>query len=151
MTKDNQGSSKFLDESSPSVQSHLGIMQGVINRMAVNSSQCKAWCIAIVSAILVIIADKGKPDYAWIALLPAILFSFLDIYYLVLEKGFRDSYNIFVKKVHQKNVQAEDLFAVKPEGSMYKHRRDAMTSFSIWFFYVGIIILIAITRYVALV
>ena len=92
-----------LDESSASVQFHLGILQGVINRMAINSSQCKAWCITIVSAILVIVADKGKPDYAWIALLPTILFTFLDIYYLVLEKGFRESYCHFVKKVHQKN------------------------------------------------
>lgn len=64
-----------LDESSPSVQAHLGIMQGGINRMAANSSQCKAWCIAIVS---VIIADKGKPNFAWIALLQIILFMLLN-------------------------------------------------------------------------
>ena len=50
-----------LDETSPSIQTHLGISQGVIQRMADNSTSSKAWCITIVSAILVIVADKGKP------------------------------------------------------------------------------------------
>jgi hypothetical protein len=112
-----------LDETSPSVQAHLGIIQGVINRMAANSSQCKAWCITIVSAILVIIADKGKPDFAWIAMLPTILFMFLDTYYLTFEKGFRESYNDFVKSLHSGNLSAEDLYAVKPAGDMHKHCR----------------------------
>lgn len=139
-----------LDDSSPSVQAHFAILQGAINRMALNSNQCKAWCIAIVSAVLVIIADKGKPDYAWIALLPTILFFFLDVYYLALEKGFRESYNNFVKKVHQKTAQIEDLYVVKVDGDMCIQRSDAMASFSIWGFYIGLILLVSITRYVAL-
>lgn len=48
---------------SGAVQSYLGILQRVINRMAANSSACKTWCIALVSAIVVITADKGKPVY----------------------------------------------------------------------------------------
>jgi len=33
-----------IDGESPSIQTHLGILQGVIQRMASNSSSCKAWC-----------------------------------------------------------------------------------------------------------
>jgi hypothetical protein len=139
-----------LNEASPSVQAHLGIIQGVINRMAANSSQCKAWCITIVSAILVIIADKGKPDFAWIALLPTILFMFLDTYYITLEKGFRESYNDFVRSLHTGSLSAEDLYAVCPKGNTHKHRRDSLASFSIWGFYIGLILLVAITRNVVL-
>lgn len=139
-----------LDETSPSVQAHLGIIQGVINRMAANSSQCKAWCITIVSAILVIIADKGNPDFAWIALLPTILFLFLDAYYLTLEKGFRESYNVFVKSLHAGSLCAEDLYAVMPAGDTYKHRKASLASFSIWGFYLGVIFLVIIARYVVL-
>ncbi len=139
-----------LDETSPSVQAHLGIIQGVINRMAANSSQCKAWCITIVSAILVIIADKGKPDFAWIALLPTILFMFLDTYYLTLEKGFRESYNEFVKSLHTGSLSAEDLYAVKPAGDTQKHRRASLASFPIWGFYIGLVVLVAIARNVVL-
>ncbi len=48
---------------SPSVQSYLNILQSIISRMAANSSGCKTWCITLVSAIIPIIADKGKPAY----------------------------------------------------------------------------------------
>ena len=141
---------RALNESSPSVQSHLGIIQGVIQRMATNSSQCKAWCITIVSAILVIVADKGKPDFAWIALIPAFLFLCLDAYYLTLEKAFRESYNAFVKKLHNGELETEDLYAVSPSGSIYKHRGAALASFSVWGFYLGLVILVAIARYIVL-
>lgn len=141
---------KLLDESSPSVQAHLGILQGVIQRMAANSSQCKAWCITIVSAILVIVADKSKPDYAWIALLPTILFLSLDSYYLALEKGFRESYNRFVTKIHENGLSPDDLYSVRPSGNMNKHQFDALKSFSVWGFYGGLILLLIIARYVVL-
>ncbi len=119
----------------------------IIQRMAANSSQCKAWCITIVSAILVVIADKSKPDFAWIALLPTILFFLLDIYYLALEKGFRESYNNFVKKLHDGILCAEDLYSVVPEGAMCKHKFESLKSFSIWGFYLGLMALIAVARY----
>ena len=139
-----------LSESSPSVQAHLGILQGVIQRMAANSSQCKAWCITIVSAILVIVADKSKPDYAWIALLPTILFLALDSYCLALEKGFRESYNLFVNKIHKKNLTPSDLYSVKPSGDMNKHQIESLNSFSVWGFYGGLVLLLIIARYVVL-
>ena len=71
-------------EDSPGVQAHLGISQSVIQRMASNSASCKAWCITLVSAILVIVADKGNPQYALIAIIPTALFLILDSYYLAL-------------------------------------------------------------------
>jgi hypothetical protein len=139
-----------LTEASPSVQVHLGIIQNVIQRMASNSSQCKAWCITIVSAILVIVADKSKPDYAWIALFPAILFLVLDTYYLALEKGFRVRYNTFIKKLHSKDVTPNDLYWVSSSGNVWEHRMNAIKSFSIWGFYGGVIALIVIARYIVL-
>jgi len=132
MTDSTDKNKEFLDESSPSVQAHLGILQGVIQRMALNSSQCKAWCITIVSAILVIIADKSKPDYAWIALLPTILFLSLDSYYLALEKGFRESYNQFVAKIYANRLSPSDLYSVKPAGKMNVHQIASLKSFSVW-------------------
>lgn len=146
----NQINNNTLTEASPSVQTHLGILQNVIQRMAANSSQCKAWCITIISAILVIVADKSKPDYAWIAMLPAILFFALDTYYLTLEKGFRHSYNSFVKKIHQGELIANDLYSVEPSGDTFKHRIKALKSFSIWGFYIGLVVLIFVARYVVL-
>ena len=139
-----------LNETSPSVQTHLGIVQGVIERMAANSSQCKAWCITIVSAILVIIADKGKPDFTWIALLPTTLFMFLDVYYLTLEKRFRESYDKFVKSLHTGALSTEDLYFVEAAGNICKHVVTSLKSFSIWGFYLGLVFLVIITRNLAL-
>jgi hypothetical protein len=139
-----------LSETSPSVQTHLGILQSVIQRMATNSTSCKAWCITVVSAILVIVADKGKPNFAFIALVPTVLFLALDAYYLALEKAFRASYTNFVKKLHSGIAKAEDLYSIAPMGSHSEHQIEALKSFSVWGFYASLVVLIELTRTVVL-
>lgn len=135
-----------LTEESPSVQAHLQIMQGVISRMAANSTASKAWCITIVSAILVLVADKSKPEYAFIALVPIVLFSALDSYYLALEKAFRDSYNAFIKKLHDQKICSDDLYSIVPKGSMTRHQVDALKSFSVWGFYVCLAVMVYLSK-----
>ena len=73
------------NEDSPSVQTHLTMMQGVINRMAENSRSCKVWCVTLVAAVLVLVAQTGEPQHALLALGPTLLFGILDSYYLALE------------------------------------------------------------------
>ena len=99
---------------SPSVQSYLNILQSVINRMAGNSSSCKTWCVTLVSAIVVIIAEKGKIQYISISAVPIALFLLLDAYYLGLEKLFRELYNSFVRKLHNNTATIDDVFIVRP-------------------------------------
>lgn len=135
-----------LTESAPSVQTHLGILQSVIQRMAANSASCKAWCITLVSAILVIVGDKDNPDLAWLALIPAFLFLALDSYYLGLEKGFRQSYSEFVDKLHGAGVVPADLYSVLPAGSQSAHQLAALRSFSVWGFYSTLVVLIVLAR-----
>lgn len=135
-----------LNEASPSVQAHLGILQAVIQRMASNSASCKTWCITIVSAILVIVAEKGNPNLAWIAVFPTVLFAALDIYYLALEKSFRNSYNVFLRKLHRERIEPEDLFSVEPLGDQSSLRIAAAKSYSIWGFYVPLILFAVLTH-----
>ena len=80
------------DANSEAVRTHLTILQDVIRRMAGNSASCKNWCIVLVAAILVLVARTDTIDYALLALLPTLLFLFLDAYYLALEQVFRNSY-----------------------------------------------------------
>ncbi len=133
-------------ENSQAVQSHVSIMQSVIQRMASNSASCKAWCIILVSAILVIVADKGKPGYVYIALIPTILFLVLDAYYLALEKSFRKSYNGFIEKLHNSSLISSDFYVVSPEGSLLKAFFVSLTSFSIYPFYLTLIVMIWISK-----
>lgn len=133
---------------SPSVQSHLSILQEVISRMAGNSAASKTWCIALVSAILVVIADRDIPHLVWIALVPIVLFSVLDAYYLGLERVFRGSYNTFIEKLHHGDIRIEDIYVITPSegsGATFKSTLGAVRSFSIWPFYlVQIVVLLAV-------
>jgi len=131
---------------SPAVQAHLHILQTVIQRMASNSASCKAWCITLVSAILVIVADKRKPSYAFLALIPTLLFLVLDSYYLALERGFRESYNSFIGKLHEGKVRAEDVYYITPQGPLVLKLAGALLSFSIWPFYVTLIVMIWLAK-----
>lgn len=141
MSSDRQ---RTFQENSDAVQAHLSISQAVIQRMASNSAACKGWCIAIVSAILVLVADKGVPRHALIALLPTGLFLSLDVYYLSLEKRFRNSYNTFIDKLHKQGIEAEDLYAMVPGGSAAKAAVHAALSFSVWPFYLTLVVMIGI-------
>jgi len=141
---------KRADINSQAVQSHLSITQSVIQRMATNSSLCKAWCITVVSAILVIVADKGKSQYAYIAIIPNILFLVLDTYYLTLEKMFRNSYNDFIKKLHENEIDSSDLFAVIPKGNWLKTFFKSIISFSVWPFYLTLLIMILLAKKIIL-
>lgn len=133
---------------SASVQTHLAIIQNVIQRMASNSASCKTWCVTLVSAILVIVADKEKPDYAYVAFLPTIIFTALDVYYLALEKEFRSAYNDFISKLHKKTLCETDLYSVSPKGNMSKLYWESFKSFSIWGFYASLGGLVFVTKFI---
>lgn len=135
-----------IDPESSSIQTHLGIIQNVIQRMSSNSSACKAWCVSLVAAMLVLVADKAKPEYVWIALIPTVAFATLDTYYLALEKAFRNSYNAFIRKLHNRRITEQDLYSVSPVGKMSSLQLEALRSFSIWGFYLSLAVLVWVTR-----
>ncbi len=140
-----------LEVQSSAVQKHLEITQGVIQRMAENSRSCKVWCVTLVSAILVLVARTGNSEHALIALLPTVLFYLLDAYYLGLERGFRDSYEKFVERLHGRRVTESDLYAVAPMGSTPQGTIWAMfRSFSVLPFYAVVVATILLAWLVVL-
>ena len=124
-----------LNENSTAVQAHLTMMQGVISRMAENSRSCKVWCVTLVAAVLVLVARTGEPQHALIALGPALLFLFLDSYYLALERAFIRSQNAFVKKLHCGKLKSADVYRVVPTGMGLLLVGRCLGSVSIWLFY----------------
>jgi hypothetical protein len=144
------GQERSYSEDSAAVQAHLNIAQAVIQRMASNSASCKAWCTTLVAAILVIVADKGKPNYALIAVIPTVLFLVLDAYYLALERCFRLSYNEFIDKVHGGRVVAVDLYAVTPNGRLPTAVLRSLGSFSIWPFYLTLGVMIWLSMWIVI-
>lgn len=134
---------------SPSVQSYLTIIQAVINRMATNSASCKTWCVTLVSAIVVIIADKAKPDYVWISVVPIALFLLLDSYYLALERQFRAIYNDFIQKLHFGNATVDDVFFIAPKTGVAATSWNMLCaggSISVWPFYGLLALMLLVVR-----
>lgn len=136
---------------SSSVQSYLNILEGIITRMATNSANSKTWCISLVSAILVVIADKNKPNYALIALVPIVLFCLLDSYYLALERSFRKIYEKFIENLHNQNVQTNEIFVLKLPTEINSNLVwQSIKSFSVWPFYLVLLVTVIIARFVIL-
>ena len=118
------------------IQAHLAMMQGVINRMAVNSRSCKVWCVTLVAAVLVLVTRTGEPQHVLLAVVPTLLFWILDSYYLALERAFIESQNVFVEKLHQGELESSDVYRVvwRRVGFLQVGRR-LFGSVSTWPFY----------------
>lgn len=132
--------------SESAIQVHLTMLQNVVQRMASNSASCKTWCITIVSAIIVAVADKPNELLLWIAAIPIPAFLLLDAYYLGLERGFRDSYNTFVSRYCSGTLQQEDVFCISPSKDVNWLRMEAFTSFSILGFYAPLAVIVAVVK-----
>jgi hypothetical protein len=140
-----------IDYNSAAVLNYLTTLQGVITRLATNSSSCKTLCVTLVSAIAVIITQKTKPEYAWIASIPILSLGLLDAYYLGLENGFRRTYNQFTQSLIEGTAKSEDLFKVSITAS-YKRFNTlgetlcALYSPAIWLFYGSLSIVVYLGR-----
>jgi len=100
---------------SPAVQAHINMSQGVINRMANNSANCKKWAVAILTALLALVAD-GKIGFSnlWICYIPTVLFFFLDCFYLGLERQLTKKQEELIEKINDGKDFEKDLFVVRP-------------------------------------
>ena len=137
----------FLRVDSHAVLKHIELYQNLINRMANNSAECKKWAIGLVSAIMVLVAEKGIVSAAALAIIPVILFWFLDAYYLALEKQFREGYNAFLDKLHSGQLAAEELYRIKADGKLPKTFSQAFLSWAVWPFYLGMLGLVGLAKW----
>lgn len=138
---------KKLTFEDSSVQAYLNIFQNIINRMSNNSTNCKAWAIAVISVLFVFNKESNLKAMIFIILFPIILLFILDGGYIGLEKMFRKQYNEFVKKVMTNKALTEDLFGIKTYNNYREHLSsiyEGIRSLSVWPFYFTILILLLI-------
>ncbi|MDD5007970.1 MAG: hypothetical protein PHU49_09535 [Syntrophorhabdaceae bacterium] len=55
-------------------QSHLGMIQGVVNRLSSNSFLLKGWSVVLASAMFAFAAKDSKMIFIYLAYFPAISF-----------------------------------------------------------------------------
>jgi len=82
---------------------HLEMIQSVIERMGNNSFLIKGWSITLVSAIFVVTIQEADKTFALWTLFPAILFWFLDGFYLWQERLQRALYD-HVRRMDEKKI-----------------------------------------------
>ena len=70
-------------------EKHIEILQGIISRMAGNSFEVKKWSVGVVTALLGFSMEKGDWRFAVLSVFPALVFWYLDAFYLYQERLFR--------------------------------------------------------------
>ncbi|EQL63006.1 hypothetical protein N406_08360 [Helicobacter pylori FD577] len=90
----------------------LKILQGVINRMAQNSLECKKWTLVLAVGVLSLKIEAISNSYGLCVLGVLLLcFWFLDAYYLTQERSFRKQYQWLIENRLKTD---ERLFEVLP-------------------------------------
>ncbi len=118
----------------------IDLIQDTIKRMAFNSFLIKGWTITLVVATLLVKKGAQEP---WIALIPLVVFWFLDAYFLWQERLYRKLYDWVVEN---RPFTEEYLFNM----NAYRFRGEVQSRFRIMFsvtlgwFYGSIGLLIAI-------
>lgn len=114
----------------------LKILQGVINRMAQNSLECKKWTLALAVGVLSLKIEAISNSYGLCFLGVLLLcFWFLDAYYLMQERSFREQYQWLIKNRLKTD---ERLFEVFPIHQTCQPTQflSAMRSFSLFPYWV---------------
>jgi hypothetical protein len=146
------GQSTKLSYESGAVQCHLQIHQAIMNRMAANSAGCKTWCVALVSAIALVVTNDLKSAHLAIAAVPVAVLGVLDAYYLGLERRFIQSYRDFTVKLHAGQAEVGDIFIVNPGVGLKTNlisTASASASLAVWAFYSLLLLMLgAIHRYI---
>lgn len=122
---------------------HLEFIQSVITRMNTNSFQIKALTVTIVSALIVLYASSNHISLIIIAIAPALVFWFLDSYYLQQERKFRGVYNDVAEITNEVDVNPFEMPIQKYKGGKYRYS-NAFTSNTIIWFYLPIITLLLV-------
>lgn len=117
---------------------HLKMIQSVITRLAGNSAQCKTWCITIVSAIIAFAGATESENIVAAAIVPLLIFGFLDASYLANERAHRDLYDDIAAKLRDGRYAPSDRFALGAPAGASSHIR-ALGSWSVWPVYLGLI------------
>src|SRR5260370_27910521 len=130
---------------SPAAIEHLKMIQAVITRLAGNSAQCKTWCITIVAAIVAFAGAMKDEKIAALAIIPLVIFGFLDAAYLANEKAYRDLYNRFAAKIRDGTYRLADCFVLSAPTDA-SHHLWAHAASSVWPAYLRLIVAYLLPR-----
>jgi len=122
-------------------ETRLQMIQGIINRLAGNSSAFKGWMVTITSALLGVAINNKKEYLGWLAVYGVSVLGVLDAYYLALERSYRQLYKTAAAQNDQTAANEEDKWSLCAQKVNLGNVLCAVFSPSIWPFYLsGIIV-----------
>jgi hypothetical protein len=113
-------------------------LQGVINRLANNSASCKTWCLTLVGALVSLAGATHVPGIVSFALVPVVVFGFLDTMYLAQERAYRGLYKGVVEKIRNGSYALNDSYDARaplPRWAFF----SAFKSWAVYPVYLGLI------------
>lgn len=69
---------------------YLEAIQRVIDRLSNTSFILKGWAVSLVAGLMALAASNTNQKYVIIAYIPLVVFWFLDAYFLMMERQYRD-------------------------------------------------------------
>lgn len=133
--------------------SYLNLIQGVVSRMGGNSAIMKGFAATTIAAMYgMCVAECVKWHHLLTAFIPLIAFIVLDVYYLRLERRYRNLYNLVAEKEIHPGLLYLNLrhpYFAKFESEINKNAGIFKTLFSIsiigfyaWLIVVGIAVVL---------
>ena len=116
-------------------QLHLEFIQNIITRMNTNSFQIKGMTVTIVSAILAVYASTKNVLFVFLALLPTLIFWFLDSYYLQQERKFRAVYNNVAGLKNDIEIKSFEMPIHKFTKDEYSYINVLVSKTIVWLYY----------------
>lgn len=129
------------------VQHFISYLEGIINRLASNSANCKNWLLAIFAACMAMQPSiQATTEKIWLAYPLVFLFCLLDSYYHGCEKYFRDMMSDFVKEVRRDGnqyIKSLYKFEKRTVSDDFNAVLAGLSSIATWSFY-GVIFAIVV-------
>jgi hypothetical protein len=107
---DDPHASPLWPADNPAVKAHLNILQGIINRLANNSASCKTWFLTLVVAMVSFAGATHVPGIVTFALVPVVIFGFMDIMYLAKERAYRELYGRTVNRIRDGSYDLSNVY-----------------------------------------
>lgn len=125
---------------------YLEMVQNIVSRMASNSFSLKSWTVTLVVGILALSSKEADKNFLYFALIPIVVFWFLDSYYLQLERKYRALFDC-VRKAPDNNIDFDMSFEkIRDQIKVNKKLKYYSCFFSDteWLFYAstGLVILV---------
>lgn len=134
---DSQSKSELWPADNGAVTAHIAMLQSIIARLAGASASSKTWCLTMVGALLSFAAGMESPRLAAFAIVPIVIFAFLDASYLAQERAYRALFGTVVAKIRDGRYSRSDAFEARAplgRGALLA----ALASWSVWPVYLSL-------------